>query len=83
MNIDLSVFEMIAMVVAVPLISFLKKDMDIEGKLALLISGVVALVLAAIAAIFGQTEFFKTAVIIFAGAQAIYNVLKKTLFENL
>lgn len=83
MNVDLSVFEMIAMVVAVPLVTFLKKDMDIEGKLALLISAIVALVLALLSTLFGQTEVFKTAVVIFAGAQAIYNVLKKTLFENL
>lgn len=72
--------EIVATAVAVPLINFLKKRFGIEGKIALWLSFLVSVVLATIVFFFeGEfviDEFLGILAIIFAGSQAIYNVIK-------
>ncbi len=77
-------YELVAITVAVPLVSYLKKSFEIEGPLAFWLSVIVSLVLAAVVHWIevGQESFFADFGKVFMGAQAAYNILKQTPLEE-
>ncbi len=81
-------YELIASAIVVPLVSFLKRDMEVEGKIALIISLLLSLIAAVIVYILEEGPNFKaenllfTMARVFAGAQVIYNLVKQTPLEK-
>jgi len=77
-------FSVLAGFIGVPLIDMLKKALHVEGRTALLVSGIVSAILAAVAlALTGQLtvqsfsleELASTITLIFASAQVFYRLM--------
>lgn len=76
----MNLLNILAVGVAVPLVNLIKKSFGIKGRMALWLSFVVSVGLSTgvffLNGEFALTEFLGILATIFAGAQAVYNVVK-------